>query len=156
MDSAWIKDVCLAWEGNDPSELLENLMAHERCPAFGPVHHALVGAALLACARAGERDAAKHDVLAAELDELGQRAACVPGAACAKWGVCGAAASCGMAFAIVAGNAPLRREGWSEGQLMVADILQHIARAGAPRCCNRADRGSRGGPVVQPGVGNAA
>ena len=108
MDSAWIKDVCLAWEGNDPSELLENLMAHEQCPAFGPVHHALVGAALLACARAGERDAAKHDVLTAELDELGQRAACVPGAACAKWGVCGAAASCGMAFAILAGNAPLR------------------------------------------------
>lgn len=137
MDSAWIKDVCLAWEGNDPSELLENLMAHEQCPAFGPVHHALVGAALLACARAGERDAAKHDVLAAELDELGQRAACVPGAACAKWGVCGAAPSCGMAFAILAGNAPLRREGWSEGQLMVADILQHIARAGAPRCCKR-------------------
>lgn len=88
MDSAWIKDVCLAWEGNDPSELLENLMAHEQCPAFGPVHHALVGAALLACARAGERDAAKHDELTAELDELGQRAACVPGAACAKWGVC--------------------------------------------------------------------
>ncbi len=43
MDSAWIKDVCLAWEGNDPSELLENLMAHEQCPAFGPIHHALVG-----------------------------------------------------------------------------------------------------------------
>ena len=56
---------------------------------------------------------------------------------CARWGVCGAAASCGMALAIVQGNAPLKSEGWSETQLLVADLLEKIARAGAPRCCKR-------------------
>ena len=140
MEAAWIQDVCLSWEGSDPAELLEALMAREECPAFGPVHHVLVGAALLTCAQAGEKDAAARDLLASALDELEQRATCVPGATCAKWGVCGAAASCGMAFAIMAGNAPLRGEGWSEGQLMVADILQQIAQAGAPRCCKRDTR----------------
>lgn len=137
MQSTWILEACLAWERNDPARLLEALMAHKECPAFGPVHHVLVGAALLTCARAGEKDAAARDALARELAELERRGSCVPGAACAQWGVCGAAASCGMAFAIRAGNAPLRPEGWSEGQLMVADILQHIAHAGAPRCCKR-------------------
>ena len=54
--------------------------------------------------------------------------------------MCGAAASCGMAFAVLAANAPLRREGWSEGQLMVSEILGAIARAGSPRCCKRDSR----------------
>lgn len=137
MEAAWIESACLAWEGNDPAALLEVLMSSDECPAFGPVHHVLVGAALLTCSCTGKDGAAARDSLANDLAELERRAACVPGAACARWGVCGAAASCGMAFAIMAGNAPLRREGWSEGQLMVADILQQIARAGAPRCCKR-------------------
>lgn len=132
----WAREACLRWEGNDPAELLEALMADEACPAFGSVHHFLVGASLMTCTwpAAGEGE------LSDALDELASRAACVPGAACAKWGVCGAAASCGMAFAVISGNAPLRPEGWSDGQEMVADVLQHIARAGSPRCCKRDSR----------------
>lgn len=131
--TAWARGACLAWKGNDPTELLEHLMENDACDAFGPVHHSLVGASLLTCAW----PAAGSGELADALDELAGRAACVPGAACARWGVCGAAASCGMAFAILAGNAPLKAEGWSEGQLMVADILEKIAHAGSPRCCKR-------------------
>lgn len=129
----WVREACSSWEGNDPAELLEHLMAQGECPAFGPVHHVLVGAALLACAQTVDGEFEFDSAF----DELVSRACCVPGAACAKWGVCGAAASCGMAFAVLAGNAPLRAEGWSEGQLMVADILERIARAGSPRCCKR-------------------
>ena len=47
----WVREACSSWEGNDPAELLEHLMAQGECPAFGPVHHVLVGAALLACAQ---------------------------------------------------------------------------------------------------------
>lgn len=124
-DKVWIHETCLAWRGEDPAALLEALMSDERCAAFGPVHHFLVGASLLACAW----QTVHHDGagLSEALAELDSRAACVPGATCAKWGVCGAAASCGMAFAVLAGNAPLRREGWSEGQLMVSEILGAIA-----------------------------
>jgi len=136
----WVKSACFAWleegAGADAGELLERLMADENCPAFGPAHHALVGAALLACSW---RSVGKGE-LGDALDELFDRASCVPGAACAKWGVCGAAASCGMAFAILSGNAPLKKEGWGEGQRMVAQILAAIADAGAPRCCKRDSR----------------
>lgn len=136
----WVKIACFAWleegTGADAGELLERLMADENCPAFGPAHHALVGAALLACSW---RAVGKGE-LGDALDELFDRASCVPGAACAKWGVCGAAASCGMAFAILSGNAPLKKEGWGEGQRMAAQILATIADAGAPRCCKRDSR----------------
>lgn len=136
----WVKSACFAWleegAGADAGELLERLMADENCPAFGPAHHALVGAALLACSW---RSVGKGE-LGDALDELFDRASCVPGAACAKWGVCGAAASCGMAFAVLSGNAPLKKVGWGEGQCMVAQILAAIADAGAPRCCKRDSR----------------
>lgn len=130
---AWVKALCQQSGSTCPSELLEELMTAPECPPFGPMHHMLTGAALLASAvNAGfEAD------LGSQLDELAKRASCVPGGSCARWGVCGAAASCGMALAIVQGNAPLKSEGWSETQLLVADLLEKIARAGAPRCCKR-------------------
>ena len=37
----WVREACSSWEGNDPAELLEHLMAQGECPAFGPVHHVL-------------------------------------------------------------------------------------------------------------------
>ena len=87
----WAREVCLAWEGAEPDVLLERLMADERCVAFGPVHHFLVGAALVTCSWPRFRARSTYSDLASVLDELGVRARCVPGASCAKWGVCGAA-----------------------------------------------------------------
>lgn len=139
LDAGWARERCLAWKGSNPSLALEALMDDDRCSAFGPIHHFLVGASLLACAHnaIGGRDGS---ALGAQLDELPARSSCVPGAACAEWGVCGASASAGMAFAILADNAPLKAAGWSEGQLMVADILTRISQAGSPRCCKRDSR----------------
>ena len=139
---AWAYELCRQGDVVCPADMLELLMSAPECPAFGPVHHFLVGAALLACAS----NAGYAGDLDAQLDELASRSACVPGGACARWGVCGAAASCGMALAIAQGNAPLKADGWSETQLMVADLLQKIAQAGAPallqaRCPHRRARG---------------
>ena len=134
-DYSWVKQECLQWQGHCPSDLLEHLMTDERCVSFGPVHHYLVGASLLTCMQQ-----ALPLPLEDALNAMAERAAMVPGAACAQWGVCGAAASCGMAFAIMAENAPLKAAGWSEGQAMVSEILAAIAQAGAPRCCKRDSR----------------
>ncbi len=133
---SWAYEACLESGKTSPEDLLEDLMADSRCAAFGVVHHFLVGASLLTCLR-NAQGRAEEGRLEADLAELGLRSAAVPGAACAKWGVCGAAASAGMAYAIAAGNEPLKAAGWSEGQLMVADIGRAVALAGAPRCCKR-------------------
>ena len=136
----WVVEALLSSSSTAPAELVEEVMADPRCPAFGPIHHFIVGATLLACWRNAENAPYREALLRADLDEMAARSSCVPGATCARWGVCGAAASAGMAYAIVRGNAPLRAEGWQEGQLMVSDLLALVARTGSPRCCKRDSR----------------
>lgn len=136
----WIVRMLVASASASPAELLEEVMADARCVAFGPIHHFIVGATLLACWRNAEAAPDRETLLRADLEEMASRSSFVPGATCARWGVCGAAASAGMAYAIVRNNAPLREEGWQEGQLMVSDLLARIARSGRPRCCKRDSR----------------
>lgn len=136
----WIIEKLAESTSTAPAELMEKVMADARCPAFGPIHHFIVGATLLACWHNAEAAANREAALRADLEEMLARSSSVPGATCARWGVCGAAASAGMAYAIVRGNAPLREEGWQEGQLMVSDLLARIARSGRPRCCKRDSR----------------
>lgn len=133
----WIMEKLMMSGSVTPAELLEEVMADERCVAFGPIHHFIVGAVLLACWRNAEGSPERDALLLADLEEMVSRSGFVPGATCARWGVCGAAVSAGMAYAIVRGNAPLREEGWQEGQLMVSELLAAIARSGSPRCCKR-------------------
>ena len=133
---SWASVICENSTSTSPADILEDLMAAPECAAFGPVHHFLVGAALLASVR----NATGSGDLRGQLQELSERSGAVPGGACARWGVCGAAASCGMALSILLGNAPLKAEGWSETQKMVADLLGQIAQAGSPRCCKRDSR----------------
>ena len=130
----WVADMLMESTSVTPAELLEQVMADPRCPAFGPLHHFVVGAVLLACWRNAEGAADREALLRADLEEMSIRASCVPGATCARWGICGAAASAGMAYAVVRENAPLKAEGWQEGQLMVSELLERIARSGSPRC----------------------
>lgn len=135
---AWAHAACLEHNGTNPAVFLESLFEMPECVAFGPMHHFLLGASLLTCYSNALGDDKK--ALAANLDTLRTRSSAVPGAACALWGVCGAAVSAGMAYAIVAQNAPLKAEGWGEGQLMVSNIEQAIVAAGSPRCCKRDSR----------------
>lgn len=139
--TGWIVEMLMASTSVAPAALLEEVMADERCVAFGPIHHFIVGAVLLACWRNAEASGERDAMLKDDLADLMSRSDCVPGATCARWGMCGAAASAGMAYAIVRGNAPLRSEGWQEGQLMVSELLAAIARSGSPRCCKRDARG---------------
>ncbi len=143
----WVIERLMGSDSTAPAELLEEVMADPRCVAFGPIHHFIVGAVLLACWRNAEGLPDRNALLRADLEEMVARSGSVPGAACARWGVCGAAASAGMAYAIVRGNAPLRKEGWQEGQLMVSELLADVARSGSPRCCKRDTRVTMRGAV---------
>lgn len=143
----WVIEKLLASDSTMPAALLEEVMADSQCMAFGPIHHFIVGAVLLTCWRNAEGAPDRDDKLRTDLEEMRSRAGCVPGATCARWGVCGAAASVGMAYAIVRGNAPLRDEGWQEGQLLVSQLLADIAHSGSPRCCKRDTRVAMRGAV---------
>ena len=92
---AWAEELCRKSGSTCPADVLEELMAAPECPAFGPAHHFLAGAAMLAAAA----NAGYPGDLDAQLAELAERSSCVPGGSCARWGVCGAAASGGMALA---------------------------------------------------------
>ncbi len=136
----WLEEMLMVSTSVVPAELIEQVMADSRCPAFGPLHHYAVGAVLLACWRNAEVSSNRDELLHADLVEMAVRSSSVPGATCACWGICGAAVSAGMAYAIVRHNAPLVDEGWQEGQLLVSDLLARIARSGSPRCCKRDSR----------------
>lgn len=91
----WIVDKLISSTSTVPAELMEEVMADSRCPAFGPIHHCIVGATLLACWRNAEASPDREALLRADLEEMATRSSYVPGATCARWGVCGAAASAG-------------------------------------------------------------
>ncbi|MFR2950128.1 MAG: DUF5714 domain-containing protein [Collinsella intestinalis] len=145
-DKVWIHETCLAWRGEDPAALLEALMSDERCAAFGPVHHFLVGASLLACAwQTAHHDGAGLSEALAELDsraalcrELHARSGRVRGGGFVRYGIRRSSRQC----------APAPR-GWSEGQLMVSEVLSAIARRVASLLQTRfAHRRSHGRPMV--------
>ena len=124
---------CLQSPHKDPVRILLELMQTPAVRIHGPEHHILVGACLLtACKNAG----AQAD-LSASLAEMAKRGAAYPGAACGMWGVCGAAASCGMAVSILTGAGPLSAESWRHANAVSARALSAIAPLGGPRCCKR-------------------
>ena len=93
--AGWIVEMLMASASVTPAALLEEVMADERCVAFGPIHHFIVGAVLLACWRnaeaSGERDAMLKDDL--DVCPLGRvRGGCVCG-----HGICDRARQCAAA-----------------------------------------------------------
>lgn len=128
-----IASLCLLEKSKNPVEILLNLANSLDCPVHNPVHHVLVGSALLTAYKnaGGEIDLEKA------LEELKKRAEQVPGGACGYWGACGAGISSGMFVSIVTGSNPLRNEEWKLSNLMTSKSLGAIGEVGGPRCCKR-------------------
>ncbi len=133
MDTNSIAAFCLAEKSKDPVEILLSLVKYLDCPVHNPVHHILVGSALLT---AYKNAGGKID-LKESLEELRTRAEQVPGGACGYWGACGAALSGGMFVSVVTGSNPLSNEEWRLSNLMTAASLGAIGEIGGPRCCKR-------------------
>ena len=124
---------CLAEKSKNPVEIFLNLVRALDCPVHNPMHHVLVGSALLTAYKnaGGDIDLEKS------LIELKNRAQQVPGGACGYWGACGAGISSGMFVSIVTGSNPLKNEEWKLSNLMSASSLSAIGEVGGPRCCKR-------------------
>lgn len=128
-----VKELCLSEDSRDPIVVLRKLMALPFVPVNGPVHHVLVGAALLTAFHnaGGEID------LADALDEIRARGDQVPGRVCGLWGACGSGISSGMFVSIVTKSSPLAEEPLGLSNLMTSKSLAKIGEIGGPRCCKR-------------------
>lgn len=125
--------LCMAQTSTDPVEILEMMMRTSYCPMHGPLHHSLVGMALMTA----YHNAGGEVELESGLAELVARSRQVPGAACGRWGACGASLSCGMFMSIVTDNSPFATEAWHLSNLCTARALEQVAENGGPRCCKR-------------------
>jgi len=124
---------CLEESSDDPTVIIQKLMALPFCHMHGPEHHIMVGAALLTAYKnaGGEID------LATALPEMYSRGKMVPGGACGFWGACGAGVSAGMFVSIVTGSTPLAKEEWGLSNKMTSLAIGAIGEVGGPRCCKR-------------------
>lgn len=128
-----IRQICLKNDSKNPVEILERLMSLPQIPMHGPIHHRLVGSALLSAYRnsGGELD------LEYALDDLKWRSSNVPGGACGEWGCCGAGVSAGMTLGIILDNGPMEREKWPIPMRLTSRTLASISSVHGPRCCKR-------------------
>jgi len=132
-DTKMIIDLCLMETSKNPVKIMEKLMAQPGVPMHGPVHHVLVGSALLTAYHnaGGEIDLAKA------LEEMSARGGQVPGGVCGLWGACGAAISTGQFLSIATGSSPLNNQVWGLCNRMTAKALESIGQLDGPRCCKR-------------------
>ncbi len=133
MNTEIINQLCTAETSKNPVNILLRLAKSLDCPVHNPVHHILVGSALLT---AYKNAGGKIDLENA-LEELKTRALQVPGGACGYWGACGAALSSGMFVSVVTSSTPLANKEWKLSNLMTASSLFAIGEVGGPRCCKR-------------------
>lgn len=126
-------DLCMADTSSNPIAVLENLMSQDFCPMHGPLHHVLVGAALLTAYHNAGGEVAMEEAL----PELIRRGMQIPGGACGRWGACGASLSAGIFMSIVTDNSPFATESWHLSNLLTAKALEQVANNGGPRCCKR-------------------
>lgn len=128
-----VKELCLGEQSKNPITVLQHLVALPFVPVNGPVHHILVGAALLTAYKnaGGDLD------LPAALDEIIERGNQVPGRVCGLWGACGSGISSGMFVSIVTKSSPLAEGPLGLSNLMTSKSLAKIGEIGGPRCCKR-------------------
>lgn len=126
-------DICLSETSKNPYEILDKLMSQPSCRMHGPEHHVLVGAALLTAYKNAGGEINLKEALATMVERGGE----VPGGACGKWGVCGAAVSAGIFMSIITDNSPFATQAWALSNQMTAQALADISKYGGPRCCKR-------------------
>ncbi len=128
-----VEAICLCETSKNPVEILRTLMDKLNCPVHNPMHHILVGSALLTAYKNAGGDVDLKEALS----ELKSRAEKVPGGACGYWGACGAGVSSGMFVSVVTGSNPFANIEWKLSNLMTSASLKAIGEVGGPRCCKR-------------------
>ena len=118
----------------NPVTIVREMMHREFISIHGPEHHYLDGATFLTA----YKNAGGDIDLERCLDELAKRAAKMPGAMCAYWGVCGSLASVGAALAVIHGTTPLSTDDYYKDNMeYTSTVLKEMSKIGGARCCKR-------------------
>ena len=125
---------CLQENSSDVTELFRHIASRDFVRIHGPEHHILDGAIILTAFK----NAGGNIDLAKCLEEMAARGLKMPGAICAKWGICGAVSSVGAALSIIDGTQPLSTDdSWGGHMELTSKSLSDIGKLGGPRCCKR-------------------
>ncbi|MCS3924775.1 DUF5714 domain-containing protein [Methanosalsum natronophilum] len=130
-----IHTYCLNTAQDNPFEIAETIMRHQRVPMHGPEHHALVAATLVTAYQNRVGIQNSENII-----EAIKRGKTVPGGYCGYFGACGASVGAGIALSILTEATPLTPEQRSHSMWVTAKTLNEIADAGGARCCKKAIR----------------
>lgn len=129
-----IREEIVKSKSKNPVTVVRETMRREFVSIHGPEHHYLDGAAFLTA----YKNAGGVVELETALSELAQRAATMPGAMCAYWGVCGSAASVGAALSVLHGTGPLSSDDYYKHNMeYTSGVLKKMSEIGGARCCKR-------------------
>ena len=129
-----IKRDIVKYKSKNPAAIVTEMMRKDYINIHGPEHHYLDGAAFAAAMK----NAGGKFSLDECLNELENRAAKMPGAMCAYWGVCGSTASVAAVLSIIHKTSPLSTdEYYKDNMEFTSAVLSQMSKIGGARCCKR-------------------
>ena len=129
-----LKQVLEQTKSTDPTQIIEQVMAHPSVPMHGPEHHAIVPTAIITAVRN-----TGYPIPGGAIEKAMERASKVPGGWCGLYGDCGAAVGVGIAVSVLTNATPLTGK---ERTLALGATSIALSRMldSQPRCCKRASR----------------
>lgn len=129
-----IKRDIVKFTSKNPVAIVQEMMRKDYISLHGPEHHFLDGAAFATAMK----NAGANFSLDECLKELENRAAKMPGAMCAHWGVCGSTASVAAVLSIIHKTSPLSTDEYYKHNMeFTSAVLSQMSKLGGARCCKR-------------------
>ena len=129
-----IKRDIVEYTSNNPVAIVKKNMLKDYINVHGPEHHFLDGAVFATAIKNVGGDFNLDECL----NELENRAAKMPGAMCAYWGVCGSTASVAAVLSIIHKTNPLSTdEYYKDNMEFTSEVLSQMSKIGGARCCKR-------------------
>ncbi len=129
-----IKRDIVEYTSNNPVAIVKKIMLKDYINVHGPEHHFLDGAVFATAIKNVGGDFNLDECL----NELENRAAKMPGAMCAYWGVCGSTASVAAVLSIIHKTNPLSTdEYYKDNMEFTSEVLSQMSKIGGARCCKR-------------------
>ena len=127
-----LTNFCLSSASENPLEMANILMGHEKMHMIGPEHHPMIAAVLVTAYKNKTTKATDEDI-----KEAIKRGSRLPAGYCGLYGADAAAISTGIAMSIITGATPLTDVEKTIANMLTSRVLAAISNEGGKRCCKR-------------------